>query len=800
MNTPAWGQRLIYFDGGMGTMLQAAGLAPGEKPARWNLTRPDAVRAVHAAYLAAGCDIVTANTFGASPLQAGGDSGALIAAGVRIAREAAAARGLVAFDAGPLGRLLAPLGDLAFETAVDQYRQMARDALLAGADALLAETMTDLAECRAAVLGFRAAIADTGLPRPIWVSLAVDKGGRLLTGADVRCAAATLCALRVDALGLNCGDAPDQLLPALAALLACCPAPVFFQPNASLPVIENSRTVFPTDPDAFALSMRAAAELGAWGLGGCCGTTPAHIARVVAETRACPPAPRAVPDECVLAGRTDTLVLGGAPALIGERLNPTGKKRMKQALRDNDIDFLLKEALAQMDAGADALDVNVGLPEIDEAATLPRVVAAVQSVCGAPLQLDTADASALAASLRLYCGRALVNSVCGKRESLDTVLPLAREYGCAVVCLLLDENGVPETVEGRLAIADLILSAAERCGVPKRDLIFDALTLTVSADPAAARVTLDTVRRLTREYGVKTVLGASNVSFGLPQRPLLTGAFLAMAVREGLSAAIMNPLDPVAKGLWDASRALLQMDEGFARYLSAYANAPALAPAAGASAAPVSADAPAPADPLRALADSLRRGLAGDAGRAAETLLASGADALSLVDGAILPALNDVGERYEKGAFFLPQLLQSASAAQAAFDALRCALPAREGGGVPVVLATVRGDVHDIGKNIVSALLGNYGFQVIDLGKDVPPERVLAAVRQSGARLVGLSALMTTTVPAMRETLALLRREAPDVRAIVGGAVLTEELARSLGADGYGRDAMATVRFCQANA
>ncbi|MDD3412350.1 MAG: homocysteine S-methyltransferase family protein, partial [Eubacteriales bacterium] len=790
-----FGEKRLIFDGGMGTMLQAAGLRGGEHPARWNVERPDVIESVHAAYLGAGSELIASNTFGASEYQLGEGWERYVDAGVRIARRAVerAGHGLAALDVGSLGHLLAPYGDMELESAVAAFRRFGVCGLKAGADVVLVETMTDLMEIKAAVLGLREAMAETGLERPLLVSMSVNEQGRLLTGADVRGAAAMLCALKVDGVGLNCGGAPEKLMAPLQTLLSCCERPVFFQPNASLPVMENGHAVYPTTPESFAQSLCEAARLGVDGLGGCCGTTPEHLRLMVERTREIAKPARTAASVCTLSGRTDTAVLPGAPLLIGERLNPTGKKRMKQALREGDLELLRREALDQLAAGAGALDVNVGLPDIDERAMLVSVTQAVQGVCGVPLQLDTADASALEGALRVYCGRPLINSVSGKQASLDAVLPLARKYGGAVVALLLDENGIPPTVTERLEIADRILAAAKAQGLSERDLLFDALTLTISTDESAALTTLETVRALHRR-GLMTVLGASNVSFGLPQRPLLTGAFLAMTVQAGLTAAIMNPLDPVARGMLDAAAALCGRDERLAHYLSAYADAPSLT--LSASAAPGAPQAA--AAPEDALGAAIARGLAQDARREAEQRLSAGEEPLSVVEGGILPALNAVGERYEKGTLFLPQLLQSATAAQAAFAAVREALPAasREG-GAPIVLATVEGDVHDIGKNIVSVLLQNYGFTVIDLGKDVPAARVLEAVRQSGARLCGLSALMTTTVPAMRDTIALLRREAPEVKIVVGGAVLTADLAQKLGADCYGRDALATVRYAQ---
>ncbi|HNX62747.1 MAG TPA: homocysteine S-methyltransferase family protein [Candidatus Limiplasma sp.] len=847
-------QRIVYFDGAMGTRLQARGLTGGEPPENWNLSHPDEVKAVYRSYLNAGTDMVTANTFGANPLHFENWQ-PLLRAGVRLAREAVAESGRVAYvalDAGSVGRLLKPLGELEFEDAVTIYRNMALEGIGAGCDLLIAETMTDLREVKAAVLGYREAQRTAGTELPVLVSLSFDVNGRLLTGADIEGVAALLTGMEgVDALGMNCGREPAALLPNLKRLLACAEGkPVFFMPNASVPTIVDGQTVFATQPEVFAQDMAEAARLGARGLGGCCGTTEQHIAAVVAATRGMTVAANGSAADLVdglaptaISGRSDTVLLGGRTLAIGERLNPTGKKRMKQALRDGDMDYLLGEATAQMEAGADALDVNVGLPDIDEPAMLAQVTEAVQGVTGAPLQLDTADPAALERAMRVYVGKPIINSVNGKRAVLNAVFPLVRRYGGALVCLLLDEDGIPETAEGRIAIARRILAEADKYGVPKKDLLFDALTMTVATDPNAARTTLETVRRLHDELRVKTVLGVSNVSFGLPNRGLLTAGFLAMAMERGLSAAIVNPLDESVRAAYDAACAVLGYDEGFAGYLARYsvmaqksapeASAPetaaareavrlageairqaeaalkvtptapaggttACACAACTAAAPQESSAPAaaPAADGEALTHAILRGLAKAAEDAARARMDAGETPLSVVENGVIPALTEVGARYERGEFFLPQLMQSANAAKRAIAAATERMPeSKPSASRTVLLATVHGDVHDIGKNIVATLLNSYGFGVIDLGRDVPPEKVVSAAKEAGVKLVGLSALMTTTVPAMRETIVQLRRELPEVKIMVGGAVLTAELARDLGADSYSGDAMGSVRY-----
>ena len=905
--------RLTYFDGGFGTTLQAMGLAGGEQPESWNLAHPQRVKSVHEAYLAAGSDMVTANTFGANPLHFPQDWQAVLRAGIQLAREAVAqaGRGYVAMDAGSLGQLISPLGDLPFEEAVRIYQAMAVVAIHAGADLLLAETMTDLKEIKAAVLGYRAALVETGAALPVLVSMSFDVHGRLLTGADVEGAAAMLTAMQgVDALGMNCGREPAALMDNVRRLLAVADGrPVFFMPNASVPTIVNGKTVFATQPQAFAEDMLAAARLGVRGLGGCCGTTPEHIRAVVAATQGLAPLPIHTADAdglapTLLSGRSGTVTLGHRPLIIGERINPTGKKRMKQALRDGDLDYLLGEAAQQLDAAADVLDVNVGMPELDEVALLPAVVEAVQAVAGVPLQLDTSDPAALEAALRVYVGKPIINSVNGKRHVMDTVFPLAQRYGGALVCLLLDEEGIPATVEGRLAIAWRLIAQAEAYGIPKRDLLFDGLTMTVATDPQAARVTLETVHRLTAELRVKTVLGVSNVSFGLPRRGVVTSAFLSMALERGLSAAIINPLEEAVRAAYEGAISALGYDEGFARYLQTYgaAGAAESMPAKGAVStgaataamqAKLGADVAAARVAIRQAGEAIRladvalqgqasegalhragdcaacaaatgagnpqgakastdphsgsslgagtrgavggelgkldapgatagqqaaaaaqganasaqasfaplfqaivRGLTKSAADAAITAMDMGANPLSVVEHGVIPALSEVGARYEQGVFFLPQLMQSATAAKQAISAATERMPeSRPSAGRTVLLATVQGDVHDIGKNIVATLLGSYGFGVLDLGRNVAPEAVVAAAQEAGVRLVGLSALMTTTVPAMRKTIDLLHAQLPHVKVMVGGAVLTQELADDLGADAYAADAMGSVRI-----
>ena len=779
------GKRLVFVDGGMGTMLQAAGLTGGEAPERWNLTHPETVAEVHRAYLAAGCDIVTANTFGATGARFGAELQKVIQAGVKLARQGVeeAGHGFAAFDMGPTGKLLAPYGELPFQEAVSLYRQAAAWGAEAGADLIIIETMGDPYEMKAAVLGAREACE-----LPILATMMSDVNGRLLTGGTVETMAVLLDGLGVTALGLNCGLGGPEMLPLLRRIRRVTERPLLCSPNAGLPRMEGGRTVFPAGPEAFARAQRELAQAGAWLLGGCCGTTPEHIRAMVAACREVTPAPVPPVTETWISSGSEAVCLDHGPVVIGERINPTGKKRMQEALRTGDVNYLLKEAVNQSAAGAAVLDVNVGLGGVDEAAWMERAVSAIQGVCTCPLQLDTADPEALARGLRAYNGKALINSVSGKQEVMDQVFPLAKRYGGTVVALLLDEEGIPDTAEGRVAIARRIMAEAARYGIAKRDLVMDALTMTVSTGERNALVTLETLRRCREELGVRTVLGVSNISFGLPQREKLAGPFLTLALGAGLDAAILNPLSEAMMDAWQAALTLTGRDKGCRAYLERFA-----------CAAPVKSGTQA----AFSLEEAVRRGLRAEAERAAQERLAEGEAPMDLVEKRLLPALTQVGDGYEAGTLFLPQLLMSAEAAQGAFALVQQALGEKSTGmrrQGRIALATVEGDIHDIGKNIVKVLLESYGFEVLDLGKNVRPEQVLAAVRAEKLHMVGLSALMTTTVPAMERTIALLRREAPDCRVVVGGAVLTPELAAAIGAHAYARDAMDTVRFARENA
>ncbi len=776
---------ILLLDGGMGTLLQERGLCAGELPERRNITHARDIIEVHRAYYDAGANLVATNSFGANRLKYERDElSAVIFAAVANARRAAEeSRGtqdkFVALDIGPLGRLLRPFGDMAFEDAVAVFRESIELGAAAGVDAILIETMNDLAETRAAVLAAKEA---TRLP--ILVSNAYGEDGKLLTGSSPETVAAVLTGMGVDAIGANCSQGPRALLPIIDRLLFATPLPVFFKPNAGLPTVQNGKTVFSLSPDDFARDTAEALRRGAAMAGGCCGTTPRHIEALRREAAGIERRARTVEERTICASYTEVFDIGKArPALIGERLNPTGKKRLKEALKSGDQDYLLRVALDEEREGADILDVNVGIPEVEETRVLPALVSALQGVTSLPLEIDTADPRAMEAALRIYHGRAILNSVSGKEESMRAVFPLARKYGGVVIALTLDEQGIPETAEGRLAIARRIAARAAEYGIPACDLIFDPLTLTASTDKNAPRVTLDALRLIRDELGCHTSLGVSNISFGLPNRDALNSVFFAMALESGLSAAIMNPASSDMKRVAYAHRALAGQDESFTRFIAFSEGVTA----------------PPPAKNLEAmsLADAVIRGLPESASAAAAQLLETKAP-LTVIEEDVIPALDEVGRGYEAGKLYLPRLLLAAEAAGAAFAVIQRALPAKsEGARGQIVLATVAGDIHDIGKNIVSLLLKNYGFSVLDLGRDVAPEAVLRAVKESRAALCGLSALMTTTLPAMRDTVSLLKRECPETRIVVGGAVLTKEYAHTIGADCYAKGAMDTVRYAE---
>ncbi|MBR6781832.1 MAG: homocysteine S-methyltransferase family protein [Clostridia bacterium] len=791
---------LVILDGGMGTLLQKAGLAPGELPEGWNLTHAEAVTAIHRAYYDAGSNVVNTNTFGANILKFSTEElDGVIRAAVENARAAArTSRGkqekFVALDIGPTGKLLKPLGDFDFEAAVAVFAETVKLGVKYGVDLIMIETMNDSFETKAALLAVK-----ENSDLPVLVSCAFGEDGKLMTGASPAAMVAMLEGMGADAIGVNCSLGPKALAPVVREYLRLASVPVLLKPNAGLPSVVEGETVYNVDPAEFARDVAALVHDGVRVAGGCCGTTPDYIKALTAEIRsqgliAAPVTPKT---DTVVSSYTHAVTLGENPVLIGERINPTGKKRFKQALLEHDIGYILSEGIRQEEAGVDILDVNVGLPEIDEPAFLTEAVCELQAITNLPLQIDTSDPVAMEAALRRYNGKAMVNSVSGKEESLRAILPLVKKYGGVVVALTLDEEGIPDTAEGRVQIARRILSVCAEYGIDKKDMIFDTLAMTVSASPDAAKVTLEALSRIRRELGCHTSLGVSNVSFGLPARDAVNGTFFAMALTCGLSAAIMNPHSPDMMRTYHTYRALAGLDdsfEGYIRYAETLPAAPIAVGQGSTSAAPKATEGATP------LQKAIVKGLKEQAATlTAEALAAT--PALSVVQDEIIPALDIVGQGFERKTTYLPQLLMAAEAAKAAFEvikaeALRIDTPETTG-KMPVVLATVRGDIHDIGKNIVKLLLENYGYPVTDLGRDVPPEAVVEVVVQLHAPLVGLSALMTTTVPAMEETIRALREHAPWCKVVVGGAVLTPEYAAAIGADRYAADAMETVRYAE---
>ena len=780
--TERLGREWLFFDGGTGTILQERGLTAGELPETWNLTRPEELIAVHRAYLDAGSDIICANTFGANALKFPQNLREIVEAGIRNAqqarREAGREDAYIALDIGPTGRLLQPMGDLPFEQAVEVFGDVVRIGAAAGADLVLIETMSDSYEAKAAVLA-----AKENCNLPVLVTTIFDEKGKLLTGGTVDSVVAMLEGLRVDALGVNCGLGPKQMLPIVRRLTEVSSLPIIVNPNAGLPRSENGKTVYDIDADEFADLMEQIADLGVQALGGCCGTTPVHIRKMIERCKNhyfVPPVPK---HRTVVSSFSQAVEIGVKPVIIGERINPTGKSKFKAALRENNIEYILSEGLTQEDNGAHILDVNVGLPEIDEPAMMERVVTKLQGVTALPLQIDTSDTAAMERGMRLYNGKPMINSVSGKQESMQAVFPLVRKYGGVVVGLTLDENGIPDTAEGRVQIAKRIYDTASQYGIAAEDIVIDGLAMTISSDSHSALTTLETIRRVRDELGGRTILGVSNISFGLPQREIINANFFTMALQNGLSCAIINPNADAMMRAYRAFLALTDQDPQCADYIAAYGNQPA------AAAVQATSDAAMP------LGESIERGLQTRAAEAAKQALIS-IPPLELVNTELIPALDRVGKGFEAGTVFLPQLLMSAEAAKAAFevvkDAMRGETQAVRG---KIILATVKGDIHDIGKNIVKVLLENYGYQVIDLGKDVAPEVILDTVRQEQVLLVGLSALMTTTVVSMEQTIRLLHDKAPEAKIVVGGAVLTQEYADSIGADCYAKDAMATVHY-----
>lgn len=765
----------LFLDGGMGTMLQAAGLPVGATPEVWNLTHPETVTAIGRQYVEAGAQVLYANTFGANRHKAafsGYTPAELIAGGIRAARAAAEGTGVkVALDVGPIGQLLEPLGSLSFDEAYDIFREMAVAGEEAGADLIVFETMSDLYEVKAAVL---AAKEHTKLP--VWVTMTFEDSGRTFVGVTVPAMALTLTGLGVDALGFNCSLGPRELLPMVEELRRWTSLPLILKPNAGLP--DPATGAYTITPAEFAEQLLPAAELGVTVFGGCCGTTPEFIRAVRQVFAGKSPAPRPLPDKAGACSATNAVTMDGV-RVIGERINPTGKKRFQQALREQDLGYILERAMEQQDAGAELLDINVGLPGIDEKAMMTRVVREIQAVVDLPLQIDSSDPTAIEAGLRAVNGKAIVNSVNGNREVLEAILPLCKKYGAAVVGLTMDHEGIPQTAEARIAIAKRILDAALEFGIPREDVYIDCLTLTVSAQQEQALETLKAVRYVKEEMGLQTVLGVSNISFGLPAREHITVSFLTQAMYAGLSLPIVNPNQKAIMDAVTAFRVLSMQDRDSAAYIERFANVPE------------PSTAPAPGDSGLTISAAIARGLKAETAALTEQALETMAE-LEVVNTCLIPALDLVGDRYEKQEIFLPQLINAANAACAGFDVIKTRIAQRGDGTVSkgkIVLATVEGDIHDIGKNIVKVVLENYGYTVIDLGRDVPAKTVVDAAIREDVRLVGLSALMTTTVMNMEKTIAALRESGHPCKIMVGGAVLTPEYAKEIGADFYAKDA-----------
>ena len=775
----SFNRKLLFFEGAMGTQLQLRGMRGGDNPNEWNFSHGEDVTAVHRAYAEVGCNIFKINTFGANRYKLAG-TGLSVSDCIKKAAEnarKATADGIIALDVGPLGKLLQPVGDLSFDEAYEAFSEMiiaAKDVC----DVIMLETFTDIYEIKAAMLA-----AKENCSLPLFVSAAFDGEGRLLSGTDADTYAAVVEGLGADAIGFNCGVGPKQLIPLVKRLREVCSLPIIVNPNAGLPKTDGKHTYFDLSPEEFAEDVQKLISLGAVAVGGCCGTTPEHIAAVINRCRNTDILPSASNGLTAVSSGSKTVYIGEKPVIIGERINPTGKPRFKKALHEKDMGYILEVASSQVDEGADILDVNVGLPETDEAALLNETVTAVQGITNLPLQIDTTNAEALENAMRHYNGKPLVNSVNGKKESLDAVLPLVKKYGGVVVGLTLDENGIPDTAEGRFNIAKRIIEEAGKYGIAKKNIIIDPLTITVSTDKKAADITLAALKKIRAELGVCTVLGVSNVSFGLPERDRINSAFFTLALENGLNAGIINPSSDMMMSAYRSFCALKGYDESCTDYIAAYSNG--------------TEKKASEVKQALSLKSAIIKGLADAAALAAEGLIKT-KPALEMIDADIVPALDEVGDGFGKNKIFLPQLLMSAQAASKAFDVIKKTMSksGSESKG-NVVIATVKGDVHDIGKNITRVLLENYGFEVTDLGKDVSPETVLEAVKKTGAAVCGLSALMTTTVPAMKQTTQLLKNEIPGCKVVVGGAVLTQEYADMIGADFYAKDAMNTVRYCQ---
>ena len=772
---------IVVFDGAFGTELQKRGLKPGEHPEEWNITHKNEIIDVHKSYINAGADVINANTFGANRFNFKDRTEEIIFAAVKNAKQAVKESGkecFVTLDIGSLGKLLKPAGDLDFEEAVDVFKEIVIHGTNAGADLILIETMTDSLETKAAVIA-----AKENSDLPVFVSNAYDISERLLSGTDAEGMVALLEGLRVDAIGINCSLGPVQMLPIAEKICKYSSLPVFVCPNAGLPREENGKTVFDVGADEFAEVVKKFVQMGVHGIGGCCGTTPEFIKKLSEIKKDFSPIPVEKKNYTVVSSYAKNVYFGERPILIGERINPTGKPKFKQALRDNDIGYILGEATGQKEKNVHILDVNVGLPEIDEVRMMQDAVTSIQAITDLPLQIDTSDFDAMEKAMRIYNGKPMINSVNGKAEVMEKVFPLVKKYGGVVVGLTLDENGIPETAEGRIAIAEKIYETAEKYDIGKKDIVIDPLALTISSDRNSANVTLESVRRIKEDFGGNTILGVSNISFGLPCRENINSSFFTMAMQKGLSSAIINPYSDKMMESYYSFLALANCENGTENYID--------------FASSFTEEKKVATHEITSLKTAIEKGLEEKA-KILATELIKEKTALEIINEEIVPALDSVGEKFEKKTLFLPQLLMSANAAKNAFDVIKSTMAnEKQTSKGKIILATVKGDIHDIGKNIVKVILENYSYDVIDLGKDVPPQVIIDTAKKENVSLVGLSALMTTTVPAMKETISLLKKELPHCKTVVGGAVLTEEYAKMIGADKYAKDAMETVRFAE---
>lgn len=792
---------IVYLDGGMGTLLQENGLKPGEYPEKWNISHPEVIRRIHTDYFNAGSNIVCTNTFGANLLKFSFEElEAIIAAAVENARTAAENsfgnhEKFIALDIGPCGKLLKPYGDFDFEEAVSLFAETVELGEKYGADLIFLETFSDSYETKAALLA-----AKENSRLPVFVSNAYGEDGKLMTGASPEVMSAMLEGMHADAVGANCSVGPDKLHDVVNRLIACSSVPVIVKPNAGLPQSIGGKTMYDILPKKFAETMKEFVSAGALLVGGCCGTTPEYISLLHDETEKMVPASISEKERTVISSYTKTVSMGEKPVLIGERINPTGKKRFKQALIENDITYILKEGISQQERGVDVLDVNVGIPDINERDMLISAVTQLQTVCDLPLQIDTSSPEAMESALRRYNGKAMINSVNGKEESMKAVFPLVRKYGGVVVALTLDESGIPADAAGRVRIAEKIISRAAEYGISKKDIVFDTLAMSVAADARAPVITLEALKKIKKEFGCHTSLGISNVSFGLPSRDAINSAFFVSALENGLSAAIMNPYSDDMLKTYYSYLALHGLDDNCNGYIEFMASLPAQAVAA-----PASKPSAAVSGENKSFSSELQKaivsGMRDDASAITAELLKE-KKPLDIVSEEIIPALDIVGKGYENKTVYLPQLLMSAEASKSSFECIKKYFDGKKDAlalapKCNFVIATVHGDIHDIGKNIVKLLLENYGFTVYDLGKDVPPEKIVDEVLKIHSPIVGLSALMTTTVPAMEKTIKYLKKSAPWCKIVVGGAVMTKEYAEKIGADKYARDAMDTVRYAE---